>query len=284
MSKKRSGIGGKGQGSPEFNVIIGFVMLIFMVVLLIVFQKQEESYQFQVLLDAKAVSRTLAGNINVISQNGNGYSKYFSVPSYLHGPTRYEVQISGNFLFLNYSGTGLMTPLITDNVSIIQLEKGEHLENCVMNEGGEVVINTICGLSNQGCGTVQSCDPMDNDNCPTCDTPDPETINENSRSTCSSYGCSDDEWHLYKVVPSVSGSLEITFTGTGNMTGSDKTDLMFYDYIADGCSSPDIVFQLEPQTTWNFAVTAGNTYIIGLDSDSTGCDDGGSYELETVLT
>ena len=281
MAKRR--IGCKSQGSPEFNVVISFVMLVFLVVVLIVLQKQDESYKFQRYLDAKRVATSIADNINMISINGHGYYRYFSVPDTLYGNTEYEVSASDNFLWINYSDENAVGPLVTENVTIVRLEKGEDELNCVSNHHGEVVISDICGLSDQGCGSVQSCDPGDLDTCPTCDTPDPVEIHQNSISECPYYGCSTDEWHIYKIIPDRDGNLKVTFQGTGTMSGLDKTDMVFYDYTANGCSSPDVIFQLETQTSHIFTVQEGDTYILGLDVDALDCSYNGTYQLTMEL-
>ncbi len=273
----------KSQGSPEFNVVVSFVMLVFLVILLIVFQKQDESYKFQRYLDAKRVATSIADNINVISINGHGYYRYFSVPEVLYGNTEYNISAGDNFLWINYADENTVAPLVTDNVTIVHLEKGESESNCVYNSYGEVLVNDICGLSDMGCGSVQSCDAGDFDTCPTCDVPDPVQIHQNSISQCSFYGCSTDEWHIYKIVPEKSGNLKITFRGSGTMTGSDKTDMIFYDYTANGCNSPESIFQLETQTSHVFSVQGGNTYILGLDVDSPDCSYNGTYTLITEL-
>ena len=273
----------KGQGSPEFSVVISFVLLIFIIIMFISFERQDEAYRLQVFLDAKKTATSVADNINMISKNGHGYYRYFSIPETLHGFTDYDINIAQNYLDINYSDQVWSTTLITQNVTILHLNKGEYKTNCVTNDNGQVVINDICGFSDQGCGSVQNCDPGDIDNCASCDTPDPVEIYQNSLSICPSYGCSTEEWHVYKLIPIESGNLELIFRGTGTMTGSVKTDLIFYDYTAKGCSSPERVFDLETQTSHTFSVQAGKTYIIGLDVDSTNCSDGGSYWLSTEL-
>jgi len=135
-----------GQGGPEFSVVVGFVLLIFLVVLMTVFQKQSETYDFQVFTDAKRVASILSSNINMISQNGHGYYRYFSVPDTLVSYMEYDVSIAGNFLWLNYTDTTYSVQLITNNVSIIDLVKGDNETNCVSNIYGEIFINGTCVL------------------------------------------------------------------------------------------------------------------------------------------
>jgi hypothetical protein len=287
--------GRKSQGSPEFNVVVSFVLLLFLIILLISFQKQDEMNDLQVFLDAKRVAQTLADNIDMISRNGDGYYRYFSLPEYLHGHLAYEINTSDNFVWINYTDTTWATSIITSNVTILHIEMGEDKRNCIINEHGGILINDVCGLSDQGCGTeqirVQSAYYTHNSNCYS---PEPVTINQNSLSTCPSYGCSDHEWHFYKVVPDRDGQLNVTFSGTGTMVGIDKTDLIVYPYTKDGniCKLQDstppcnyCLMQMEPQASRQIDVDGGNVYIIALDVDTqTGdCSKGGSYWLKTEL-
>ncbi len=133
-----------GQGTPEFTVVVTFVMLVFLIMLLVVFQKQSEAYNFQVFIDAKKVVSTIASNIDMIAQNGHGYYRYFFVPAQLHGYNDYDVEVKGNFLWINYTDNTYSVPLITNNVTIVDLAKGENEINCIINLNGQVTINRTC--------------------------------------------------------------------------------------------------------------------------------------------
>lgn len=270
----------RAQGSPEFIVVVSFVAMVFLIALLIGFQRQAESHGLQVFLDAKSVVRTVAGNIDMISKNGDGYHRFFSIPERLYGFTDYEITVYGNFVGIAYGGETWSASILTSNVSVLRLEKGESHQNCVANVDGEVVISDQCGLSDRGCGTVRDCGGA----CADCYDPEPGVLNQNSLSRCASYGCSDGEWHFYRLVPDRSGTLEVAFTGNGTMSGGNRTDLLFYDYTGSGCSSPETVSDLEPSTRHGFSVQAGSTYVIGLDVDSGSCGCGCRYELKTELT
>ena len=119
-------------------------MLVFMVIMFAALQKQQDAYDLQIFLDAKSVAGSVADNINMIAKNGDGYYRHFSVPESLYGFTEYDVTVSGNFLEISYAGSNWAAPLITDNVSIVRLEKGENKDNCVSNYGELIVINSVC--------------------------------------------------------------------------------------------------------------------------------------------
>lgn len=273
----------KSQGTPEYMMAISFMLLVFLIITFLMIQKQDESYKFKVFLDAKRVANSIADNINTISQEGHGYYRYFSVPEKLYGQLDYDVVVSGTFLEINWSDQNWDAHLITSNVTIVHVEKGENKRICVINRRGNIIINDICTDSNSECGRVQSCDSNDTDTCPTCFTPVPPVLHENSLSNCGSYGCNTSEWHFYQVVPTEDGNLKVTMRGTGSMTGDDKTDLIFYYYTDNGCNSPVQKMQLETQSSHIFPVEAGKTYVIGLDVDSPNCGEGGSYWLNTEL-
>ncbi len=280
--------GRKAQGGPEFSIVISFVLLVFLVMTFLTFQKQDETRMTNLFLDAKKAGSRLAGNINAISKNGDGYYRWFSLPGQLYGSTDYNFTIEENFLSMDYGEGTWASPLLTNNASIECLSKGEDGQNCIVNEEGKVVVNEICDLSDRGCGSVRRCDPADDDNCSSCDEPEPAHLAPDSLSHCESYGCfySDSptsEWHFYKVVPGRSGTLSVTFTGTGSMPEDLRSDIIFYDYDDDGCVPSGQAFNIEPQTTESYAVEACKTYIIAIDYDSN-CTYGGEYWLETELT
>jgi hypothetical protein len=275
--------GRKAQASPEFMAVASFVLLVFLVVAIISMQKQAEVFKIQVFLDAKKVASTVGDNINMMSKSGPGYYRYFNIPTTLHGYTDYNISIVRNLLEISFDSSNYELPLLTSNISVLHLGKGYSETNCIQNAGGMIVINDVCGLSDQGCGSVQSCDSGDVDTCPTCYSPEPVLINQNSISYCPSYGCSTEEWHIYRVIPTSDGTIRVSFSGTGTMPGSRKTDLIFYDYNQTGCSSPQRLFDLEPESYSDFAVVSGRAYVIALDVDAADCSEGGSYQLWTEL-
>jgi len=273
----------RSQGTPEYMMAISFMLLVFLFVTFMMIEKQNESYDFKVFLDAKRVGGSVADNINTIAQQGHGYYRYISVPEKLYGELNYDILVGGAFLEINWSNQNWAANLITSNVTLIQLEKGEDMQNCVYNYEGNVIVNDVCGNLDLGCGRVQSCDPGDFDTCPTCFTPEPPEIYQNGISNCGFYGCNTSEWHFYKVIPDRDGRLKVTLRGTGSMTGDEKTDLMIYYYTDYGCNNPVQNFNLERQSSHIIDVEAGKTYVIGLDVDSPDCGEGGAYWLKTEL-
>lgn len=135
-----------GQGTPEFSVVVGFVVLIFLIIVLVVFQKQSEAFNFQVSIDAKKVTTTIADNINMLAQNGHGYYRYFSVPEQLYGLTNYTINVDGNSLWISYLDETWSVQLLTNDIAILNLTKGEDKQNCAINLNGHITINKTCAL------------------------------------------------------------------------------------------------------------------------------------------
>ena len=127
-----------GQAAMEYILVVGFLMLIFMGVLLIIYEKNSEIVQTKVFLDAKKISNSIVTNINTISVQGSGYYRYFTVPEKLYGDNDYEIAIYGNSVELRWGiepFTWSKSP-ITANVHGY-LVKGE---NKVINCGGIIYV------------------------------------------------------------------------------------------------------------------------------------------------
>ncbi len=135
-----------GQASMEYIMVLGIIMLIFMVVMLIIYEKNSEIIETKTFLDAKRVTTSIVTNINTISVQGDGYYLYFTIPEKLQGYHNYTGSIRGNSVELTWD----MLPYswsqspITANVngSII---KGE---NKLINCNGDIKIGnsttTVC--------------------------------------------------------------------------------------------------------------------------------------------
>ena len=74
-----------GQASLEFILVLGFIMLIFMVVFIVVWEKQKEAIEQKTFLDAQRICHSVAANINTTGEQGGGYYLYFSVQDKLYG-------------------------------------------------------------------------------------------------------------------------------------------------------------------------------------------------------
>ena len=91
-----------GQASMEYILVMGIVMLIFMVVLMVIYEKNSEIVQTKIFLEAKVVTNSIATNINTISVQGDGYYKYFTIPEKLYGETDYNITLYINSVELRW--------------------------------------------------------------------------------------------------------------------------------------------------------------------------------------
>jgi hypothetical protein len=131
-----------------------------------------------------------------------------------------------------------------------------------------------------GCGTIISCEPLDGEICHLCDQRAPDMIESGTRKNCAHYGYNNTEWHFYGITPEIDGMMRVSFNGTSNVTGAQRTDLVIYNYsLGGGCESQaDKRYGLEPYSMHTYCVLAGETYIMGLDVNAPGLNGyNGSY-------
>lgn len=133
---------GLGQGSAEFMVAISLVGLLFIIVAILISQKQSEAHSLKVFMDAKRVANSIADNINTIAQQGAGYRRSFFLPERLYGHTNYSIATAEAVLEISWGNENWAAKLITSNLRIGNLTKGGM--NCVINKGGEVIVSSTC--------------------------------------------------------------------------------------------------------------------------------------------
>jgi hypothetical protein len=143
---KNAGGGFRGQSGIEMIVSIGMIMIIFMVVLVIVIEKTQESADIKTLLDARRLSDSMKDNVNMIAQEGPGYYSYFSLPEQLSGGYDYDLVISGNVLELMWPQQTWTTKLAASNITVYCLSKGLSSKNRIYY--GDDGIEITCDLPN----------------------------------------------------------------------------------------------------------------------------------------
>lgn len=134
----------KGQTTVEMIVVVGFVLLLFTVILLVAHRKTVDSNDFKMQLDAKRVANSIADNINAIAEQGHGYYRFFTLPEYLFGGTDYDVEVYGSFVEVNwtnrYGDQSYITQIVTSNASKYCLEMNESKPNKVFNYNERVLL------------------------------------------------------------------------------------------------------------------------------------------------
>ena len=127
-----------GQTSMEYIMTLGVVMLVFIMVLYVVYEKNMEIIKTKSYLDAQRVTNSIVTNINTISEQGDGYYKYFTIPGELYGGYDYEIIIQGNTVELRWGifpYTYSKSP-ITANVHGYVVKDLNKVLNC----GGEIYV------------------------------------------------------------------------------------------------------------------------------------------------
>jgi|GEM_PF-1315401 len=127
-----------GQASMEYIMTLGVVMLVFIMVLYVVYEKNMEIIKTKSYLDAQRVTNSIVTNINTISEQGDGYYKYFTIPGELYGGYDYEIIIQGNTVELRWGifpYTYSKSP-ITANVHGFVVKDLNKVLNC----GGEIYV------------------------------------------------------------------------------------------------------------------------------------------------
>lgn len=130
----------RGQVSLELITTVGFVLLIFIVVLLLALEKSGFAYNLKLFLNARSVAKSLAVNVNTISEQSAGYFRYVSFPSRLFGDVDYDLSASEDTVSIIYGGDEWTEHVISANVTLFCLDKGEGLRNRIENTGKAVII------------------------------------------------------------------------------------------------------------------------------------------------
>ncbi len=130
----------RGQVSLELIITVGFILLIFIIVVILALEKNILANNLKLSMDAQSVLDSIAFNINTISQQSYGYYRYVSVPYYLFGSVDYNVSSSKNFLSIHFDGSEWVTQVLAANVTIYCLDKGETLQNRIENTGDAVIV------------------------------------------------------------------------------------------------------------------------------------------------
>lgn len=129
-----------GQSAIELIVIIGFMLLIFIILVFAAGEKTTESNEFRTFIDAKRIAVSITDNINTISRLGSGYYRYFSIPEKIYGDYGYEINITGNLVEITWENYVWSDQLITSNVTVFCLDKGMTKKNKILNDNENIWI------------------------------------------------------------------------------------------------------------------------------------------------
>ena len=130
----------KAQATLEMIVSVGLLLLIFIILSIMALEKSTDSSELKTFLDVKRTGESMKDNINMISQQGPGYYKYFSLPERTFGDYEYNVTIYKNILEILWADRLWSTQLMTTNVTVYSLDKGLAKRNRIMNDNGVIEI------------------------------------------------------------------------------------------------------------------------------------------------
>ncbi|MBU0761609.1 MAG: hypothetical protein KKD39_01160 [Candidatus Altiarchaeota archaeon] len=129
-----------GQAVLEFTVAMGFLLIIFSLVVITSIQKTSESAGIKTYIDSRRIGNSVKDNINMITEQGRGYYRFFSIPESIHGGYNYSMYAVGNVLEMTYGDNVWSTNLISGNVTIHCLSYGKSVKNRVINRGWAVEV------------------------------------------------------------------------------------------------------------------------------------------------
>lgn len=124
-----------GQASMEIILAIGFLLLIFIMMVLVAIEKNRESNEIKMFLDAKRICKSVASNINTVSEQGEGYYRHFSIPKEVYGGHNYTIRTYRNFVEISWDKYVWSTQIIASNITILCINVDEGKRNYVFNNG-----------------------------------------------------------------------------------------------------------------------------------------------------
>ncbi len=103
----------------EFLIVISLVLIIFMIMNLVIYQKYVAVTDLKKNLEGRHTAKTIAENINEISSLGQGYSQYFTLLAAIYGDS-YIVEFYKNepTVFVKSEMTW-SAPLFTANITCL---------------------------------------------------------------------------------------------------------------------------------------------------------------------
>jgi hypothetical protein len=132
----------KGEISIEFIALIGFILVIFTSMIIVIGLKNKDISDSMIYSDAQKIADTVASEINTAARI-EGYYREFEIPRKIAGMENYSVNISTDFRFVQvkWDNKNEMSNIVTENVSGT-INPGL---NKIRNEEGMIIIESIEG-------------------------------------------------------------------------------------------------------------------------------------------
>ncbi len=129
-----------GQSALELIIAVAFILMIFIILLFSYQLKLVESNELKMVMDGKRICRSIATNINTISEQGSSYYLYFSIPEKVEGGHDYSVNISNNVVDISWHTFSWSEQIITQNVTLYCLDNGLDVKNKIYSEDEKILI------------------------------------------------------------------------------------------------------------------------------------------------
>jgi len=128
------------QSALELIIAIAFILMIFIILLFSYQLRLVESNELKMVMDGKRICKSIATNINTISEQGSSHYLYLSVPEKVEGGHDYSINISNNIVDISWYEFSWSEQIITPNVTVYCLDKGLTMKNKILNEDERILI------------------------------------------------------------------------------------------------------------------------------------------------
>lgn len=147
----------KAQVSLEFLVVVSMMLILFILMGIVVYQKYAQWSDLQLYLTGRNIAKNLAENINQVSTVGEGYSEYFTIsPRYPGDEFNITFKRREPTVFVNVDVMSWQAPLLTAEVYCclkicdnsdpdkVVMKLNQTLKTRVINYQKKIYIGRIC--------------------------------------------------------------------------------------------------------------------------------------------
>ncbi len=126
----------KGQMSFEFIAIFIGILILFLVILTLVAEKNKSINNYKLYLEAKEIAEEGSSGINQVYLGGHGMKKKIYIPTTLSGGMNYDLFVVENMVEIRWQNHHYSSKTITSNITGV-FSNGE---NNITNIEGEIQI------------------------------------------------------------------------------------------------------------------------------------------------
>jgi hypothetical protein len=232
--------GGRGQTSMEFLIGVTFILFILVLSALFAGQKTAESDDLKIKTDGQRICTSFADNMNNIAEQGNGFYKYFSIPSKIYSDNDYNITVYGNWIEINSGNYVWSRQTVSSNISVVCLDKGYVRKNKVYNEAEKIYV--------------------------ICDKPELRVVNDSIRPIEVQRNRSVNiSFQVMNFGPLDAGEFNVSFNETLNQSitkldSEEKTYLIYSIVTPQGPGFYIINITIDPENQINESIETNNVY------------------------